>query len=208
MNRYREAVPSWFLVLVFVSALVALVGIVGYSTGLIAPEPESETVVATPIVPPTTMADLLRTPTPTATLTPTPEPTISAPSVSVASRVVVAAPPPVNVDYADWYVTQLAFPPAEQYRALRTAWCESMFDDAAVGEAGEIGRWQIHPLWMDDPGVHEIVESWFPGATGSVETFTAALHHEHVNAQVAAYIQGKNGWRPWTTRFGCPGWQG
>lgn len=158
--------------------------------------------------PTSTLVATIPTPTAIATPTPTPRPTIIPPSGMGPQRVVVAAPPPIDIAYADWYVVTLAFPPAEQYRALRTAWCESRFIDDERGAAGEAGRFQIMLLWLAEPGVQEIIESWFPGATGSLDTMIAALEHPHVNAQVAAWIQERNGWGPWTTRFGCSGWQG
>ena len=38
------------------------------------------------------------------------------------------------------------FPPETQDAALAVAWCESRFNEGAVGAAGELGQFQIHPV--------------------------------------------------------------
>lgn len=161
---------------------------------------------------------------PSATIVPTPVPTpqvptLPTPPATQQEQINVEGPLLRRVPYEAWFIAQLHFPPTEQYRAVRTSWCESQWTNTAVGAAGEIGWFQIHPLWFTDNyygdgkpadiNVLKIIDSWFPGASATLETRILALEWPHTNAQVARYIFDINeSWTPWTTRFGCNGWQG
>jgi hypothetical protein len=86
------------------------------------------------------------------------------------------------------------------------SYCESRYDDTAVGQAGERGRFQVNADvwlglngWPGDPAVREIV-SWY----GPVSPDTLAI--PDANAAVASYIVDVFGWSPWTTSGGCNGW--
>lgn len=137
------------------------------------------------------------------------------PSQLLPDLIEIEGPPHINVPYEAWYVAQLHFRPGEQYRAVRTAWCESQYIDTAVGAAGEIGRWQIHPIHFETVWLADIVESWYPGASQSIDGIIEALKNPHVNAQAAVYLldieetnYGTRDWRDWSTRYGCEEWQG
>ncbi len=159
-----------------------------------------------PIVVPASLAELVVVDT---------DPSLPVPSQLLPELIQIEGPPPINVPYEAWYVAQLHFEPGEQYRAVRTAWCESQYTDSAVGAAGEIGRWQIHPIHFETVWLSDIVESWYPGASQSVDGIIQALKNPHVNAQAASYLLGieevnfgTREWRDWSTRYGCEGWQG
>lgn len=47
--------------------------------------------------------------------------------------------------YSDWLAVK-HFPAGEQVRAANVMWCESRGRDDVVGAAGEVGRFQIHPI--------------------------------------------------------------
>ncbi len=213
--RALWAKRGWFSVPFIVPLLLLFpyVWLVGLCDGPPEPAP-APTATAVPVIVPPGELTLLLTPTPAPTPSPTPAPPDSnpiplpSPEALQPALIRILSPLARDIDYEDWWPVELAFPEAEEYRALRTAWCESGFDDDAIGEAGEVGRWQIHPIWFDDDEVRAIIEDWFPGATQSTSGIVAALKHVHVNAEVAAGIQRREGWGPWTTRYGCPGWQG
>ncbi len=199
MNRYSPLAPVLAILVAGVAGVVVV--IFAYAAADPRPAPAPIMIEATAVEP---------IPSPTAAPTPTPAPTIQPPSGMGPERVIVAAPAPIDIAYKDWYIVTLAFEPADHYRALRTSWCESLFIDTERGADGEVGRFQIMVFWLNEPGIQAIIESWFPGATGSLDAMIAAMEDPHVNAQVAAWIleNNGNGWGPWTTRFGCEGWQG
>jgi len=79
-----------------------------------------------------------------------------------------------------------AFPPSEQMRALRVMRCEtrgSAAPDYAVGRAGEVGRWQVHPIHAGL--VERLGYEW------------ADLTDPEVNGIVARAIWDASGWKAW-----------
>ena len=78
------------------------------------------------------------------------------------------------------------FPPEAVPAALRVLACESRGDPDATGAAGEIGLFQLHPLWR---GLAERL--YWPGVS---------LYTAEVNVAVAAAIYARSGWAPWSCR--------
>ena len=80
--------------------------------------------------------------------------------------------------------------PGRELSMARTAWCESGFNDNAVGAAGEIGRLQIMPM-----------HAWAHGFT------PADLHDPEINGYIGSLILAE---RPdgsaWTQFNGCDEW--
>lgn len=80
-------------------------------------------------------------PTQEPTVTPMPAPTVALP--------VYAQPkltPAIDAARMREIVAAAGFPPETQDAALAVAWCESNFNPGAVGAAGELGQFQIHPV--------------------------------------------------------------
>lgn len=82
-------------------------------------------------------------------------------------------------------------------KARRVAWCESKGNNFAVGAAGERGRWQIHPGWMNGwgpgsapPLIPELGYSWDD------------MFDPMANAHVASTILDRNGW-VWYPTWTC-----
>jgi len=78
------------------------------------------------------------------------------------------------------------FPPEAVPAALRVLACESRGDPDATGAAGEIGLFQLHPLWR---GLAERL--YWPGVS---------LYSAEVNVAVAAAIWRSRGWDPWACK--------
>lgn len=108
---------------------------------------------------------------------------------------------------ADLRLANAHFTPSLVTSALMISYCESRHDDTKVGQAGERGRYQIHPDvwlgmngWPGDPAVRGIVSRY-----GPVSPDTLAI--PDVNAAVASYIMESFGIAQWTTSGGCPEWE-
>lgn len=80
-------------------------------------------------------------------------------------------------------VMQAGLDDERTYWLARTGWCESHFDAAAVGAAGEEGAWQVLARYHG--------------------TVPATLDAQ---ATQAARIVTEHGTWPWSTRDGCPSW--
>ena len=87
------------------------------------------------------------------------------------------------------------FRPGRVEWALRTSWCESRNRDDLVGSAGEVGRWQIHPIWLKNDDVKAIL--------GSMPPTPDTLALPEINAEVASYIVENYGPGQWSTGYGC-----
>ena len=91
---------------------------------------------------------------------------------------------PVVLSDREWAAIK-QFAPQRQYAFARIGWCESGFNEEAIGDGGDsIGAWQVQPKW------------WGPVPDTLVE-----------QAKQAEAIAAEHGTRPWTTRDGCPEWR-
>ena len=90
---------------------------------------------------------------------------------------------PIVLSDREWEAIK-QFAPQRQYAFARIGWCESGFNEDAIGDGGDsIGAWQVQPKW------------WGPVPDTLVE-----------QAKQAEAIAAEHGTRPWTTRDGCPEW--
>ena len=79
------------------------------------------------------------------------------------------------------------FPPDQVAAALAVIACESRFDPAATGAAGEVGLFQLQPAYW-----RRLAERLFwPGVS---------LYDAEVNVATAAALWRLSGWRPWSCR--------
>ena len=67
--------------------------------------------------------------------------------------------------------------------ACRVAWCESRWDNSAIGYAGEVSFMQIHPLWFRQYDRQRLRDD---------EWYAAEVAYE-----ISA---GGTNWRPWSCR--------
>ena len=91
---------------------------------------------------------------------------------------------PIVLSDREWAAIK-QFAPERQYAFARIGFCESGFNEDAIGDGGDsIGAWQVQPKW------------WGPVPDSLVE-----------QAKQAEAIAAEHGTRPWTTRDGCPEWR-
>ena len=107
---------------------------------------------------------------------------------------------------ADLRLANAHFSPPLVPWALRTSYCESRNDDAQVGAVGEVGRWQIHPLWIENDWTVEVQEIHRLIRGLGYEPTVENLALPEVNATVASYIVNMYGPSLWTSGEGCEGW--
>ncbi len=111
-----------------------------------------------------------------------------------------------DVTYEVWEAVALAFAPYDQYRAVRTAWCESRFTFNAVG-AG-IGLWQIPSVHLDSDWLWALIWQIDSSTPRTISAAVELLLNPYMNAAAAAYIVAyRGGWDEWPeTKDGCAGW--
>ena len=107
---------------------------------------------------------------------------------------------------ADLRLANVHFKPSLVPWALETSYCESRNEDGRVGESGERGRWQIHPLWVLNDWTPEVQEIHRRIRRLGYEPTVANLAIPEVNATVANYIVTEFGPSLWTTGKGCEAW--
>jgi hypothetical protein len=105
-----------------------------------------------------------------------------------------------------WTAVTLAFAPYDQYRAVRTAWCESRLEFMAVGSG--VGLWQIPSAHLDSDWLWAFIWEIDPSRSRTVASAVEFLLNPHMNAAVAGYVVAyRGGWDEWPeTKDGCAGW--
>lgn len=107
---------------------------------------------------------------------------------------------------ADLRLANAHFRPSLVPWSLMTAACESGFDDTKVGSAGEMGRMQIHPLWIENTWAPEVQEIHRRIRALGYEPTRDSLAVPEVNLTVASYIVNEYGPSLWTGSGGCARW--
>tara|TARA_R110002033_G_scaffold16062_2_gene44815 strand:+ start:583 stop:1131 length:549 start_codon:yes stop_codon:yes gene_type:complete len=173
-------------------AVIAVIAVIAFTMIVIinsaSPDPVSAPTavaeVATPVPLPTATATIeapAPPPSPTAVTAPTEAPTAiptAIPAELQANKRMMELTP------EQWAAIQ-HFAPERQVAMARIGWCESRFNENAVGDGGDsIGAWQVQPrFWGPVPDTLE------------------------EQAKQAERIAAENGVGPWTTRDGCAGWR-
>ena len=107
---------------------------------------------------------------------------------------------------ADHRLANAHFSPSLVPWALMTAACESGFDDTKVGSAGEVGRHQVHPLWIENDWTPEVQAIHTLIRSMGYEPTRENLALPEVNAAVTNWIVSFAGMEMWTTQNGCSFW--
>lgn len=101
------------------------------------------------------------------------------PAAAGGSTVAPLAPStPRALTYEDWLAVK-HFPASEQMRAFYVQQCESRGQDEAVGRAGEVGRFQIHPIHFERFADLDLTDP-------------------EDNGRAAVELWGEAGWRAWS----------
>ena len=124
-------------------------------------------------------------PSPTAVTAPTEAPTATPTATPTAIPAVLQANKRMMELTPEQWAAIQHFAPERQVAMARIGWCESRFNENAVGDGGDsIGAWQVQPrFWGPVPDTLE------------------------EQAKQAERIAAENGVGPWTTRDGCAGWR-
>ena len=101
-----------------------------------------------------------------------------------------AQPGPLTLQEATRTLRAAGWPDDRLSEALRVAGCESGWRPTAVGTAGEVGLFQLHPI-----------------NAGRFEFHGVSLDPSNPvhNAYIALRIWERDGWEPWSCRPGAAG---
>ena len=144
--------------------------------------------IATPVPLPTVVATVeapAPPPSPTAVTAPTEAPTATPTATPTAIPAVLQANQRMMELTPEQWAAIQHFALERQAAMARIGWCESRFNENAVGDGGDsIGAWQVQPrFWGPVPDTLE------------------------EQAKQAERIAAEHGVGPWTTRDGCAGWR-